>query len=147
MKNIYYLFCVLLLISCDSSKQSQINLDWIVGSWERTNDTEGRKTYERWSKTSDNLYKGFGFTLQNNDTIFKEELQILKIEDEWNYKVIGVNENPTFFRFTEIKDLSFKSFNPENEFPKNIEYDLEPFELIVKISDSDKSVFFHFKKM
>lgn len=125
-------------------KSSKENLDWILGQWERTNNPEGTITYEQWTKT-DTTYIGLGFTLQGQDTIFKENMRILKLDGKWNLEVSGVNENPTYFKFTNQHEDSFVCENSENEFPKKINYFIDGEKLTAIISDNDNEIPFYFK--
>lgn len=142
MKTFVYILMFIPLFSCEKKEHK---LDWLVGNWERTNNSKGTKTFENWSKKSDSEYVGFGFTLKKKDTIFKEKITILKINNVWNYKVIGVNKTPTLFRFTNESATSFSCENKENEFPKKITYTLNDSILEATISDENKQVKFLFK--
>ena len=123
------------------------NFDWLNGSWIRTNDEEGYSTYEHWTKNSNTEYLGLGVTLQNNDTIFKEELRLVKTAQDWNLEVSGVNENPTLFLLINQTENSFECENKYNEFPKNISYSRDDNILLAKISDGDREISFSFEKL
>ena len=144
MRYIYILSISILLVSCTIPKNQ--NLDFLLGQWERQNDTEGRKTYEYWKKSNNNTYQGLGFTLQGQDTVFKENLRIIKIDGDWNLEVIGVNPEPTYFHFTSQTNNSFVCENPENEFPKKIEYIFKDTKLTAIISDGVYEIQFDFSK-
>lgn len=70
---------------------------WIKGSWERINDKDGTKTYEFWQDD----YTGLGFSLQEKDTVFKKILSVVNLRDTLFLQVTGMNETPTFFKFTQ----------------------------------------------
>ena len=55
------------MISC--TNPSTESFDWLVGEWQRTNEKEGRETFEMWNKVTDYEYSGFGVTLQDGDTL------------------------------------------------------------------------------
>lgn len=151
----YITFALTLLIySCTSSNtqnstnpKSNINLDWILGHWQRTNDKEGKQTYEHWKKSSNNEYVGLGFTLQEKDTVFKENLRLIPIDGIWTLEVTGVNEKPTLFQFTNQTKNSFVCENPNNEFPKKIEYKFLDKKLKAKISADEMKIVFDFEKI
>jgi len=145
MKNLIGLLIILLGLSC-SQKNTTHNFDWLIGSWIRTNDKEGNITYEHWTKSSSIEYKGLGYTLQNSDTIFKEQLRLIKIDKNWSFEVTGVNENPTLFQLTNQTENRFESENKFNEFPKNIAYSVHDNVLLAKISDGDTEISFTFEK-
>ena len=118
-----------------------------MGDWIRTNEEADKQTFEYWSKISDIEYKGLGCTLKDNDTIFKENLTILKVENDWFFEVTGVNEAPTRFKITNLKLNGFTSENNQNPFPKNISYNLKGKELEATIGDSVTVIPFIYKKI
>ena len=139
MKNILIL-SLLLICSC-STKTSTIP-NWIIGNWERINDKPNEKTYEFWTKN----HTGLGFTLKVKDTIFKENLEIIALNDSLFLKVSGVNENPTFFKFTNQTKYSFTCENLKNEFPTKIKYFIMNDTLKAKVSNDEFSIDFEFVK-
>ncbi len=122
------------------------NFDWLLGEWIRTNEKSDRNTYENWIKQSDTLYLGIGYTLQNSDTLFKEEIHLLKSAHEWIYRVYGVNRRPTSFRVTHRTLNSFVCQNDKNPFPKLISYTLEDDILTAEISADGKKIRFLFEQ-
>jgi len=144
MDKFYVLLIIIALSSCNKKQGPQF--DWLLGNWERTNDSEGNKTYEYWTKKSNTEYIGFGCTLKNKDTVFKEDIQLIKEKEQWVFKVIGVNESPTLFPISNTSLTSFTCKNPENEFPKQIVYSLENGNLKAVISANTKHIPFLFKK-
>ena len=129
-----------------STQQLSPNFDYLLGKWVRTNDKEGRKTYEHWRKKDKEEYIGIGFTLAKKDTVFKEHLRLIKINDVWNYEVTGVNETPTYFKFTSQSTNQFVCENPQNEFPKQIEYQLNGTTLNAFVSAGETTLVFNFQK-
>ena len=158
MKNILTISLLLLFISCNNSPERKPeippsspnttipNYDYLIGNWQRLNDKEGSKTYEYWLKKSDTEYIGLGCTLTGADTTFKENLRIVKVGEEWNLEVTGVNEKPTNFLVTQQTETSFISENEANEFPKKIEYMLEGDTLKASVSGDEMVVSFAFLK-
>ena len=144
MKEIYLLLTIITLCSCNNTQETQFN--WLLGNWERTNDSNENKTYEYWSKKSDTEYIGLGCTLKNKDTIFKENIHLIKEKEQWIFKVIGVNEEPTLFPLSDISNSGFICENPKNDFPKKIRYSLDGKKLKATISDGKKEIPFLFKK-
>jgi len=140
-----FVLTILLVYSCGKSKE-EAQFDWMLGNWERTNNSKGTKTYEYWSKKSKDEYIGFGCTLKDKDTVFIEELSIIKINNIWNYKVVGVNETPTLFKFIDNTTNSFACENQQNEFPKKISYSIDEEQLKVIISDNTSEIPFLFKQ-
>jgi len=155
-KLLIVLFTLMSISSCQHSGRDQAhggdtvssaNFDWLIGSWIRNNDKEENITYEYWSKSSSTEYIGLGCTLHNSDTIFKENLRLLKTGEKWNLEVSGVNENPTRFLILSHSKSSFECENKNNDFPKNIEYALRDNMLLAKISDGETEISFTFDRM
>ena len=157
MKNLVIILLALISISCsqnnrrDSARAGDIvssdNFDWLVGSWLRSNDEEGNITYEHWIKSSITEYTGLGCTLHNSDTIFKENLRLIRTGENWNFEVTGVNENPTLFLLISHAESSFECENKNNEFPTNIVYAMLDNILLAKISDGDTEIWFSFERI
>ena len=140
------LMLLLLVLSCDKTSQDtnvEITHDYLIGSWERTNDQEGRNTYEIWTKDGKE-YKGLGYTMSAGDTIFKEQLRLFKQETTWILEVSGVNESPTPFILTDFTTHSFVAQNPQNEFPKTIRYNYFDDTITAIISDEETEIPFIF---
>jgi hypothetical protein len=157
MKNILTILLLSLFISCNDTPESkpvpvQIpevkapNYDYLLGKWQRLNDKEGKTTYEYWTKKSETEYIGMGCTLTGTDTTFKENLRIVKIGEEWNLEVTGVNEAPTNFLVTQQHETSFVSENEANEFPKIIDYWIVGDTLKARVAAGEMAVSFAFLK-
>jgi len=157
MEKAINILVVMLLVSCSgmdkpaqkvvAASKTKSNMDWLIGSWQRTNNEKGKETYEYWEKTSEEAYNGIGYTLQKNDTVFKEIIEIAKLDGRWNYSVTGVNENPVLFPFTEQSASSFVCENKKNEFPKKIEYVYKENKIKATISDGVHEILFEFEKI
>jgi hypothetical protein len=150
--SIIILIIVLMQLACTETKKKadEINynsLDWIIGNWVRTNDEPCKTTFENWLKITDFEYVGEGFTIAENDTIFKENLKLILIDDIWNLEVTGVNESPTYFQFINHTENSFTCENKLNEFPKIIDYSFSDNILKAKISDDTNEIVFLFEKI
>ena len=122
-------------------------LEWLVGTWNRTNSKPGKSSYERWEKSNEFELRGIGITLQGKDTAFVEKITIM-IKDNSIYYVADVpeNEKPVFFKLTEISSTGFVCENPEHDFPKKISYQLNGVDLKAQISGDGKSIDYLFKK-
>ncbi len=146
------IFTALLWFSCTQNAVSNQEppehpkqFDWLVGNWQRTNDAEGKETYEQWQSLSATQYQGLGFTLEAGDTVFKEDLLLVQREGNWYFEVRGVNEKATIFPLTQMDSISFQCENPENEFPKIIHYSREGAGLKAVISADDFELPFYFE--
>ena len=123
-----------------------VNFDWLLGEWERTNDKEGLKTIESWKRKADGGYIGFGETRKGEKRVFMEKLQIVFKKGSWRYKVRGVNPKPTNFVFTKHGRDFFICENKQNDFPKKIHYQLKGKTLHAVISDQKRKVIFIFER-
>jgi hypothetical protein len=143
-------FIVLLIANCSLANAQSIaketsdnfnKLQWLTGTWNRTNTKPGRTAHERWEKKSDHELQGWGVNLKGQDTLFMEKLKIV-IKDNAIYYVADVPENkePVYFELTAISDTGFTCENPQHDFPKKIEYLLEGKVLKATISGNGKVI-------
>ncbi len=137
-----FICCFLVVFSFKKGNTKKTKPTFLIGSWCRVNDKPNRKTFEIW----DANFKGFGYTLKEKDTVFKEHMEIVLKRNVLFLKVEGVNEVPTFFKFTSQTYTSFVCENPKNEFPKKIKYYLENDFLKAEVSNPDYKIDFVFKK-
>lgn len=122
--------------------------DWLLGNWSRINEKKDKQTFENWDKKSDSEYISVGFTLQNNDTVWKENVKLIKLETSWNFEVTGKGETiPTIFIVTEIQKNGFTGENKKNEFPKKIKYYKNGNNINATISGGDMEILFEFKRV
>lgn len=150
------LVAFLFIISCDPDKTQKIEIaekteqndfDFLLGNWERINDKAGKKTFEKWIKQNDTIYKGHSFTMQENDTVWQEFVTLSPIDGIWFYQVSMPDSNQsTDFKLTEKTNNAFSCENPENEFPKVINYSMKENNLYAEISAKENKVSFEFKK-
>ena len=119
----------------------------MLGEWTRTNDEGDKATFENWRKKDQSHYIGFSYTLQDNDTVWQETVDLIKKNGNWSFDVKGKGESqPTKFRLITTEDGRFVSENQTNEFPKVIEYWKKDYDLHAKISGGDTEILFVFEK-
>lgn len=155
MKKLILIILPLLIFSCKNPAASLVvteaeatNFDWLLGNWRRTNEQEDRETFESWSKKNKTEYHGLGYTLQNNDTIWKETINLVELNGIWRFEVAGKGETkPTVFKLTKFGKEEFICENPENEFPKLIQYYKEADNLKAMITDEEMKISFNFEKI
>lgn len=151
MKTYFTFALLLLLISCSASDNisSKVeNFDWLVGTWVRTNDAEGKITYEKWLKYNDSIFVGEGITLNGKDTVFHENIRLSAMHGVWSFDVQMPGEpSATKFVVTKMDSVSFVAENPTNEFPKVIQYRIEDSVLSAEISAGDMKVPFRFRRV
>jgi len=142
-KNFFcFLAAFMLLFSCNE-KSETTKPSFLIGSWERINDETGKTTIENWKSD----FTGIGYTLKDTDTVFKEILNIVELNDTLHLKVTGVNEKPTLFKITSQTDTSFVAENPTHDFPTKINYWLENEQLKAHVSNNEFGIEFVFKKV
>ena len=142
MRILLFLFCMLMFSSCKTEKSIKMP-DFLLGNWEKMKDKKGQKTYEFWQTD----FTGLGITLKEKDTIFKEILSIISMNETLTLKVEGVNEIPIFFKFTNQTDTSFVAENPTHNFPTKITYWLEKNQLKAHVSNKEFGIGFIFEKL
>lgn len=145
MRLIICIFGLFILNSC-STKKELLEPIWLVGNWERINSEHPYKTYETWFLNNEKNLIGLGLTMKEKDTVFKEELSIISVNDSLYLQVIGVNENPTLFKFTQQTDSSFICENKLNDFPSKINYFLKNKKLNAIISNKETKIEFVFER-
>jgi len=96
MRNLFIIL-ILALLSCDGNKPLadlaieedvlETNFDWLLGDWKRVNDEGEKMTFESWEKTDHSTYSGIGYTLLFADTVWQEEMRLVKTDEGWNFEV------------------------------------------------------------
>ena len=142
-KNRLFLLASLLLLFSYNEKSTLNKPSFLIGSWERINDENNSNTFENWKSD----FTGIGYTLKESDTVFKEIMSIVSLNDTLRLKVEGVNEQPVFFKFTSQTDTSFVAENPTHDFPTKINYWLENEQLKASVSNKEFSIEFIFEKL
>lgn len=148
-------FIPVLFFSCknesknEESKLTSVsdNFEWLQGHWKRINEEEGKETNEIWKKKNDLEFYGLGFTMKNNDTIWMENIKLVRKDAGWNFEVTGKGDTiPTIFNLTKIGKESFISENDQNEFPKKIHYYKNGEKLTAIISGGGMEIPFEFER-
>ena len=128
---------IFLLSSCyrPTAQQSFNDLQQLEGKWTSQN----IQFNEYWEIKSDTLLQGLGFSLQQNDTAFKEELKIY-YKKEIVYYAAKVSSSPQFvsFKLIEAKKNLWVFENKTHDYPNIISYKLlNNNELIVATTNSN----------
>lgn len=128
------------------SEKDLVNLNWLEGTWMRTNTKPGRTSYEYWKRSSTGEMMGYNVLLQGTDTLSFEKMTILS-KDNILYFVADIPENkaPVFFQLTSLENLSFTCENPAHDFPKRIVYRRTDDRITATISGHEKSIDYFFK--
>ncbi len=123
-------------------------LSWLEGTWNRTNVKTGRTAHERWVRTNQSGFQGWGITMNGPDTSFVEKLKIITKDNEVYYVAdVPGNKELTYFKFTELTASGFVCEDPEHDFPKKITYQLIDTKLKATISGNGKSIDYFFERI
>ena len=157
-KALTFLYLILLSFSftmCTSKVQStqtrkikkENNFDYLLGKWSRTNEEQGKLTFENWDKVSASEYKGHGFTLKGKDTLSQEFMQIEKRAGIWHLHVKTPQEKTsTPFELVSLDAQKFEFKNDTIEFPNVIRYWKKGETLYALVSGKDFSLDYVFTK-
>jgi len=118
----------------------------ISGKWESY---EGVQFNENWKVVNNELLAGEGFSLNGSDTVFYERLKIHRVGDSVYYSVQFSDEQVDFL-LTEASKKQWLFVNPENEFPKKIDYKLEDdttLNVIISDMELNKKQNFYLKRI
>lgn len=141
----------LFAISCNTktkTNESTENFDWLLGQWQRTNEEQGKTTFENWEKTARFSYSGIGFTMQDGDTVKQEKMKLIKQNGTWDLivKVPEETESVTF-EIIESNQSSFTCINDSIDFPNQIKYWTDNNQLKATVSGTDLNISFEFEKI
>lgn len=161
MKKVLVLIIAFCIISCNQSKKEKsndkasiteiveetANFDWLLGEWIRTNEVQGKETFENWKKVSVDEYTGIGFTIKNGDTIKQEKMHLAKADDKWelNVKVLDETESVTF-NMSSFSANEFICENHEIDFPNTIKYWKDGDLLNATVANGEMKIEFKFQK-
>ncbi len=139
----------LVFVQCMGSEHDPSeNFDWLLGKWQRTNETPGKKTFEYWVKINDAEYAGLAFTLHNSDTVNQEKMALLKSDGNWQLKVKTTDEKDFIaFEMTMQKDGLFECNNDSLPFPKKITYWRDGEKLKANVAGDSLQIPFEFSKI
>ena len=125
----------------EANKQKFEKLDWLTGTWIRTNAGAGKSGYETWNKVSDSKLSGKGITLKGKEVIFTENLElIVKGNDIFYVVTVSGETKPVYFKLTAVSDNGFTCENPQHDFPKKITYSRSGNHIKAVISGDGRSV-------
>ncbi len=130
-----------------SAKESLHTMEWLLGTWTRTNVKPGRTAWEQWSKKNESEWTGLGVSMKGADTSFVEVLKII-IEKEKLFYVADVPENKSlvYFEISSVAKDGFVCENPTHDFPKKLVYQLNGSKLRAQISGDGKVIDYLFER-
>jgi len=160
MKKALLLSIAILILSCQQNKKESTskevpefskkmkNFDWLLGNWERVNEEKGKRTFEKWHKISDTEYSGIGFTMQNDDTLKKEKIQLIHAHGKWNLTVkVPEEKEAIVFKMIHQSESEFTCENTEIDFPNTIKYWKNGDRINASVSNAEIEIPFEFKKV
>lgn len=96
-------------------------LDKLLGTWQG----EDGKSFERWTKETNERYHSFVYSLNGKDTVVNERAVIYKEGAQWVFEnqVSGQNDGKSV-KFTSafVKEDAIQFSNPAHDFPNEIHY-------------------------
>jgi len=158
MKFPLYLWLILTIVSCNepsskevshskSKKKILFDFDLLMGDWKRTNDSGNKKTFESWWRDENGIPVGVGYTMVDSDTIWSESISIRKDKNAQSLVIKDKSGQETLFKIISESEKGFKCHNPNNEFPKFIEYLVEKDRIKAIISDDKNNIDFLFDRI
>ncbi len=127
---------------------SEKSFNWLIGKWKRTNEKPEKETFEIWKKTSESEYKGIGYTMQNSDTIWQEEMLLSNTDRKWELKIKNPEEEePVIFEITDFTTNSFIFENHDIDFPNVISYSKNDNKIYATVTGGDTKLAFEFEKL
>ena len=156
IKSTLLIVTIFIIISCNfttndkknNAEKPVENFDWLLGKWERLHEEVGKKTFEKWEKTSQSEYSGIGFTMQGSDMIKQEKMRIANQNGKWILTVKVPEETELIaFPITELKKDEFICTNDSLDFPKQIKYWKNGDKINALVSGDSLKIDFEFKRL
>lgn len=122
---------------------------FLPGLWESTGNI---RLYEEWWIIDDSTLMGKSFSINGNDTLMLETMELRQMRGNWIYQalVAGQNEGKTVrFPMTDAKEAMVFE-NAEHDYPNRIIYKLEADTLLFARTENmagNKSKEFRFRKI
>lgn len=136
------------LLSCyrPTASESMQDLQQLKGKW---SSSESILFNEFWQIKSDTLMLGLGYSLQENDTVFKEKLKIFYHHDSVFYGAKGGRSDQfVLFKLAKAGKNNWIFKNPEHDYPNIIRYEINGEFLTASTSNSkgNKKIEFKMKR-
>jgi hypothetical protein len=133
MKCITNLLIATVLIACNNNNletgplsiesKQHVVMDGMVGTWLNNDGI----SFERWTKVNDSLYQSVVFSINNNDTAWKERAMVFRKNENWVFENVVEGQNAgqaVSFTSTQIDSSKVQFSNPAHDFPTDIHYSL-----------------------
>ncbi len=138
-----------MIVTCANAyAQNDISkVEWLTGTWDRTNAKPGRTGVEVWTKKSSTELAGYGINLKGSDTTFVEKIRIVAKDGKLFYVAdVPENKGEVWFDITTATEKNIVCENPKHDFPKKIAYELNGNDLKATISGDGKSIDYLFTR-
>lgn len=146
-KTLTILIIVLISISCkdvevesttdliQEEKNLATDIDWISGSWvDSTSFKMINQTYvEKWESQGQDSYQGIKYSIKGGKNGDTTKLKIDKAEGKYYYTIIDNSKESVFIQ-TKITINEIEFANTKNEFPHNINYQIDNSKLAITAS-------------
>lgn len=138
------------LVACHTTSLDYYNFEFWEGNWESTDSTG--TFHENWRRINDTLYVGMGLKIEQNDTIFIENIQLSINASTVYYTVSSDGQSVSIpFKLRRHSKDSWFFENYQHDFPKRISCHLVTADSLVATVDGiedtiPKSFSFHFKR-
>ena len=122
------------------------SFSWIEGTWQNTRSGD----FERWQfNSAKSQWDGLSYRVKGTDTLVTERLSIVCEASSCDYVAeVHSNPAPVRFRIAEATDKSFKSSNPQHDFPQFINYEvISPTGIRATIGAGTRTMAFEFRKV
>ncbi|MEQ6119445.1 DUF6265 family protein [Reichenbachiella sp. MALMAid0571] len=149
MKKTLFLLLILIGFSCSKSTQTKSidDISWLLGEWVSDDSKEGVVTKELWWNEGGNML-GKGQVIKNGEAAFTELLSLKMVNDTLTYVAdVPHNSEPVAFKLTKYTNDSWTFENPDNDFPKSIEYIRNEMGFKAIVSGKKRSFTLNFKKI
>lgn len=157
MKALIYGLILTCCLACTATPQTEATtadirltqpFDQLIGQWARSNDAQGKQTFEHWRKVDSSHYQGLGFTMEGPDTTWQEDIHLQKEGGTWRFMVTGQGESQaTVFTITQRDAHRFVCENPAHDFPQKIAYTIAADSIAAVISGGETHILFAFRRM
>jgi len=100
---------------------NELVFDKLTGTWQ----SEGGKSFERWTKKDNGTFRSVAFSVKGTDTSWNENAKIYPENDSWIFEntVKGQNDGKSVkFTSSMLNDNSVQFSNPSHDFPTDVNY-------------------------
>ncbi len=143
-------FISFVIISCSTNNTKKFDtLKQLQGTWESTDNIV---FFEQWEILNDSSMRGLGFSINNNDTLFSEQLYLQLMDNRITYIAIVWDQNearPVVFPLVRSTASKFVFEKPEHDYPNRIIYNFltdSTLKVRIETMNETKRQEFHLKR-